>query len=301
MENPPTTALSLSLIAAASSVVGAILALLGSIIVARIQARGDKRRLEVEVAGELHKSKIDADVNIAKIADARIKAAFEHQQRQIDELVKENKQKAEQIERDESVQRQNVEHIADLTHHSKTCEKVLKHTERQLRYYDETLGILRWEANEHGGLLYVNKNFLRCTGLTETDALKDERAWLTCISDNKREEVAKLWNELITGEINEFSSSFVFYHSKTKEMTAVTVDVESMFGVGDEVYKFIARTKPLYLINAELTLENKRLEDENIDLISRNLKLIGYMQEKGTTIPSLDRFIREFSSAEEAD
>lgn len=301
MESNPTSAVTIAMIASVSSIAGALLALIGNLIVARINARSEKRRVEKEIAADLDKSRIDADINIAKIADARIKSAFEHQQKQIDGLVELNDEKSKRIEEDERQQRINVEKIDELTHHSRTCEKVLKQTERQLRYYDETLGIIRWEANDAGGLVYVNKNFLRCTGLTESEAIEgDGLAWLRQVSDSKRTEVEERWRELTKGEINEFSLSFVFQNKRTQDLTAVTVDVESMFGLGDEVYKFIARTKPLYLINAELVLENKRLEDENRELIGRNLKLIGYVQEGEThgDKSSLNRFIHDLAEVE---
>lgn len=269
----------IALLAVFGTIGAGLLAFLGNIVVVRWKAKSDLAIAKTQLEAHAHDTAGTTAVNIAQIADEHIKMALQSMQGQIKELQSQNEEKDKTIERHLTMHQQNAERIADLERHVKIGDKVLLQTEKQLRFYDETLGIIRWEADGAGNIVYVNKHFIECTGISERDVLKDRGAWFEAVAEHHAEDLAFKWNNLLAGQLKALNTSFTFKNRLTDELTPVTVNVETIYGLGDEVYRFTARTKPLYLINAELRLENRKLTDENEDLLLQNLQLIGATQD----------------------
>jgi len=276
---PDTNALN-TLWTAISAVIGGVLVFLGSLAVARIQARAALRVAEKTAEPQTKAATAAAELSLSQIADSHLKTVLELHASQIRELTQANESKTKRIADDEERQRENMKRIDLLQEHSETCDRVLKQTERQLRMYDETLGVIRWEAGMDGNLTYVNKHFLYCTGFIEEELLGDSKRWLEAVRPRDLNTVEQEWDRLIRGYQTEIHLRFLFVHQSTQVLTPVEAEVETVFGSGHEVYRFTARTKPLYLINAELSTENKRLQEQNRVLIETNLQLIGRQQDE---------------------
>ncbi len=261
----------------------ALFGFLGSVFAEYLRSKTAIKVSEQERQDRLHSSSAEAEFNIAQIADNRIKSAFEYMQKQINELTLANERKTERIAIDEERQRENMRKIEALEVHSDTCERVLSQTEKQLRFYDETLGVIRWEADSSGNLTYVNKHFLACTGLIPEEVIGDSNRWLEAIRDTDLKKVSEKWSQLISGDEDEIDLRFLFVNQSTQELTPVDANITATFGVAREIYKFTARTKSMVLINAELVNENRKLEAQYQEAVERNLQLVGRLQNESSS------------------
>ncbi len=126
-------------------------------------------------------------------------------------------------------------------------EKVLKQYERNIKFLLDDFGIAYWCADNRGNCIEINETFHRLTGLPPADCLGN--GWLNAVHDEDRERVAYQWKIFIANDRTHREFHFRVVNKKSGKTLEVKAMGDIIYLLGDEVYRFTVRTRPLQLEN----------------------------------------------------